>query len=125
MRDWLGLAVATLAVAALAVGPAGAFALRPFATETAPEIAGLTAAQEATALGRGANLGGLLEAPAEGAWGLTLSEAMFKAAADGGFNTIRLPVRFSNHASARPPYTLDEPFMQRVDFAVNQALSNG
>lgn len=104
---------------------AGEFAFTPFAAENAPEVAGLTAAAQSTALGRGVNLGGLLDAPSEGAWGLTLSEEMFAAVAAGGFDTIRLPVRFSNHAGATEPYALDEAFMQRVDFAVRQALGNG
>lgn len=121
-----GLALA-LGFFLAAIGAAGAadFVLTPFAPNGAPEIAGLTAAAEAAALGRGANIGGVLEAPAEGAWGLSLSKQMFEAAAAGGFNTIRLPVRFSNHAAPTAPYALDEAFMQRVDFAINEALSNG
>lgn len=121
-----GLALAGLLLfGSLGSAVAGEFALVPFAPASAPDIAGLTAASESAALGRGANIGGVLDAPNEGAWGLSLSKQMFTAAASGGFNTIRLPVRFTNHAAATAPYGLDEAFMQRVDFAINQALGNG
>jgi endoglucanase len=101
------------------------YALTPFSVVQAPEIDGLSAAEAARSLGRGASLGGVLEAPSEGAWGLFLTPEMFKAVAEGGFDTIRLPARFSNHAETVAPYRLDEAFARRVDFAVNQALSNG
>src|SRR5690606_30629537 len=42
----------------------------------------------------------------------------------GGFQTIRLPVRFSSHSALSAPYELDEDFMKRVDFAINNALSH-
>lgn len=121
-----GPALACLLLLAATVSTQAAdFALVPFAPTNAPEIAGLTAAKEAAALGRGANFGGL-EAPSEGAWGgIDISEDEFVAAAQGGFSTVRLPVRFSNHAAANAPYKLDEAFMQRVDFAIEQALGNG
>ena len=115
------LVVLTL-LAAIGVGRAGE--LVPFAEPMAPDIPGLTAHAMNQAVGRAANLGGTLDAPSEGAWGITLSERMFEAASEAGFDTIRLPVRFSNHAEAAPPYRLDEAFMRRVDFAIDNALAN-
>jgi endoglucanase len=75
-------------------------------------------------LGRGINLGNALEAPAEGAWGVTLKAGYFKAIKDAGFDTVRLPVRWSAHAGESSPYTLDPKFAARVDWAVEQALAN-
>ena len=98
---------------------------QPGLEAAAPELPELTAASMAEALGRGVNFGGTLEAPQEGAWGITLNERMFEAVREGGFQTIRLPVRFSNHAAAVAPYTLDESFLQRVDFAIAEALEQG
>src|SRR5262245_51928059 len=49
-------------------------------------------------LGRGINLGNALEAPKEGEWGVKLKAEYFKTIKDAGFATVRLPVRWSNHA---------------------------
>src|SRR5262245_62600536 len=75
-------------------------------------------------LGRGLNLGNALEAPREGAWGVTLKAEYFKAIKDAGFDTVRLPVKWSAHAAADAPYTIDPKLAARVDWAVDQALAN-
>lgn len=74
-------------------------------------------------LGRGVNMGNALDAPSEGAWGFTLEEKYFQAVKDAGFNSVRIPVRWSTHAMTEPPYTIDPNFLKRVDWAVNCALS--
>jgi endoglucanase len=75
-------------------------------------------------LGRGINLGNALEAPSEGEWGVRLKAEYFKAIKDAGFDTVRLPVRWSAHAGAAAPYTIDAKFAARVDWAIEQALAN-
>ena len=75
-------------------------------------------------IGRGINLGNALEAPKEANWGVRLKEQYFQLIADAGFDSVRIPVRWSDHAEARPPYTIDPAFFARVDWAVEQALSN-
>lgn len=75
--------------------------------------------------GRGINLGNALEAPYEGAWGVTLEEDYFQAVAAAGFESVRLPVRWSAHADAAAPYAIDSKFFARVDWAVDQALGRG
>jgi len=77
------------------------------------------------ALGRGMNLGNALEAPEEGAWGVRVKPEYFTAIKQAGFQTVRLPVKWSAHAESKPPYTLDPQFADRVDRAVDQALANG
>jgi endoglucanase len=79
----------------------------------------------ARSLGRGINFGNMLDAPREGDWGLTLREEFFMRAQEAGFNTVRLPVRWSNHAQGSAPYRIDEDFFRRVDFAIEQALARG
>jgi len=74
-------------------------------------------------LGRGINLGAALEAPSEGAWGVTLKADYFQAIEDAGFNSVRIPIRWSAHALPDPPYTIDPAFFERVDWAIDQALS--
>lgn len=81
------------------------------------------AASAARALGRGVNLGNILEAPVEGLWGLRLNDALFDAARASGATTIRLPIRWSSHAGATQPYTINADFLARVDYAVDAALS--
>ncbi len=76
-------------------------------------------------LGRGVNLGNALEAPREGEWGVTLEENDFRLIAEAGFDSIRLPTRWSAHAATEAPYTIDPAFFERVDWAIDQALSRG
>jgi len=75
-------------------------------------------------LGRGINLGNALEAPKEGAWGVTLKAEYFKAIKDAGFDSVRLPVKWSAHAQETAPYTIDPMFFERVVWAIDQALAN-
>ncbi len=76
-------------------------------------------------LGRGINLGNALEAPSEGEWGVTLKESYFAAIKKAGFHSVRLPVKWSNHAAKEAPYTIEPKFLARVDWAVEQAKKNG
>jgi endoglucanase len=76
-------------------------------------------------LGRGVNLGNALEAPKEGEWGVTLQEDYFQEIKAAGFNSVRIPIRFSSHAEAEAPYTIAPEFMARVDWVVENALDQG
>jgi endoglucanase len=76
-------------------------------------------------LGRGVNLGNALEAPHEGAWGITLKPDYFQQIKQAGFDSVRIPIRWSAHAQEQPPYEIDQAFFNRVDWAIQQALSNG
>ncbi len=75
-------------------------------------------------LGRGVNLGNALEAPTEGAWGVVLKEEYFSIIKQAGFNSVRLPVRWSGHALAEKPYTINPEFFKRVDWAIDCAIKN-
>ncbi len=74
-------------------------------------------------LGRGVNLGNALEAPNEGDWGVTLYEEYFALIEQGGFDSVRIPIRWSAHVATRSPYAIAPAFFERVDWAVEQALS--
>jgi endoglucanase len=76
-------------------------------------------------LGRGVNLGNALDAPKEGAWGVTLKEDYFKTIKAAGFDSVRIPVSWSTHAGAQPPFAIEPAFFSRVDWAIDQALANG
>lgn len=76
------------------------------------------------ALGRGINLGNALEAPKEGDWGLTLEAGYFKLIKDAGFQTVRVPVKWSAHAAKDAPFTIEPKFFERIDWVLDQAEAN-
>lgn len=76
----------------------------------------------AARLGAGVNLGNALEAPREGEWGLRLEEWNFAEIAAGGFDHVRVPIRWNAHASPIAPYAITPAFFDRIDWVVDQAL---
>jgi endoglucanase len=76
-------------------------------------------------LGRGINLGNALEAPSEGAWGLTLKAEYFDRIKEAGFQSVRIPIRWATHTGPGPDFNVDPAFFDRVDWAIDQALSRG
>ena len=91
----------------------------------APPGASASASATAAALGRGVNFGNMFEAPTEGAWGLTVTDDFIDKAAAAGFKSVRLPVRWSNHASTDAPFTIDPAFLGRIDGVVDKLLAKG
>lgn len=87
------------------------------------DTAGPYATRPLLELQRGVNFGNMLEAPFEGAWGLTVQESFFDHVVTMGMDHIRLPVSWTHHASQSPPYTIDPVFMDRVAWCVDQALA--
>lgn len=75
-------------------------------------------------LARSVNLGNALEAPNEGDWGVTLQDNYFSTIVQAGFTAVRIPIRWSAHASENPPYSIDPKFMVRTEWAVKKALQN-
>jgi endoglucanase len=96
----------------------------PMPNDAAPG-ASASATATAAAIGRGVNFGNMFEAPTEGAWGLTVTDDFIDKATATGFNSVRLPVRWSNHASAEAPFTIDPAFMARVETVVDKLLAKG
>ena len=96
----------------------------PMANDKAPG-ASAKAQQVAKDLGRGINFGNMLDAPNEGDWGLTVRPDFLDAVTQAGFQTVRLPVRWSNHAATKPPFRLDVAFTNRVEGIVDKLLVKG
>lgn len=71
---------------------------------------------------RGVNMGNALEAPREGEWGVYIRDEYFSIIREAGFDTVRIPIRWSAHAEERPPYKIDEEFFRRVDHIIGKAL---
>lgn len=99
----------------------------PSVTQIKPEInpSDWEISKQNQLLGRGINLGNALEAPKEGDWGGILKESYFSHIKELGFQSVRIPVRWSGHCNQTAPYTIDETFFQRVIWAVDQSLNNG
>ena len=87
----------------------------PFVFGVAPAAAGR--------FKKGINLGNRMEAPKEGDWGGVIRAEDFPFIARRGFDHVRIPIRFSGHAQATAPYTIDSAFFTRVDTVVNQATA--
>ena len=88
-------------------------------TPTQPKVDAFAMNQK---LGRGINLGNALEAPKEGDWGVRIKDDYFQIIRDAGFNSVRIPVRWSNHTLKKMPNVIDKNFFARVDEVVEQAL---
>jgi len=93
---------------------------------TAP-VASDAARAAALAIGRGVNFGNMLDAPTEGAWGLTAEDRFIALIGNSkpAIQSVRLPVRWSNHASADTQATIDPAFMERVASVVDKLLARG
>ena len=76
-------------------------------------------------IGRGINLGNMLESPKRRAWGAQLEEKYFDLIKEAGFSSVRIPCRWSDYAAEKPPYQIEPKFLERGDWAIEQTLSRG
>jgi len=77
-------------------------------------------------IGKCVNMGNMLEPPTEGAWGgRPIADDDFQTIRAAGFDSVRIPVRWSSHAQAAAPYTIDPVFMARVKHVVGLAEAAG
>jgi endoglucanase len=78
------------------------------------------------AVGKCMNMSNMLDAkPNEGSWGAKIAEDDFRIIKAAGFTTVRIPVRWSEHADAQPPYSIDPAFLKRVHHVVDLATAAG
>lgn len=66
-------------------------------------------------LGRGVNLGNMLEAPPNAGWGIPVDHAWLPKIRAAGFDSIRLPVRWSSYADEGPSAKLQPEILAKVD----------
>lgn len=111
--------ISFLAAAALAAFACAADAAPQACFSVTPETCAT-----ARHLGRGINMGNMLDAPREGDWGVKLEPAYIDKVA-GAFTTVRVPVRWSNHAAPTADATIDPAFARRVDQVVDAFLAKG
>lgn len=79
----------------------------------------------ASPVGKCMNMGGALEAPSEGDWGYKIRARDFKTLKQAGFDTVRIPIKWSGHAQANAPYTIDPRLLNRVGQVADQAQAAG
>lgn len=95
----------------------------------------LTSEQLMKFMGQGWNLANTMESCAivgaesvtdyETGWGaVQTSASIIKGVKDGGFNTVRIPVAWSNMVSDDGTYTISEGYLTRVEQIVNWCLQN-
>ena len=74
-------------------------------------------------LGRGVNFGNCFESPNEGAWGIRAKEEYFDIIKQAGFNSVRLPVKWTGHTMAENPNMIEPNFLKRIDEVIGYAIS--
>ena len=74
-------------------------------------------------VGRCVNMANHLESPNEGDWGRKVGDDDFATIAAAGFNTVRIPIRWTGHAGKRAPFTIDPLFLARVNRLIDLALA--
>ncbi len=69
----------------------------------------------------GISIGNGLDSPLAEDWGVTVTNDLIREIKDKGFDSVRLPVRFSDYIDEN--YKLDEEFMMEIDGYINYAIS--
>jgi endoglucanase len=65
-----------------------------------------------------------LNAPNEGDWTYRIQKSHIEAVARAGFDSVRIPIAWSEHAAYTAPYTIEPAFFARIDEVVSQSLDN-
>ncbi len=76
-------------------------------------------------LGRGINLGNFLEVPRDQTWDIDLRLDHLDKIKQAGFDSIRIPVKWSDYAAKESPYTIEEDFAKKVDSYLDRAEKVG
>jgi len=124
---WLAISVVVLAgcVASPPAIDAGLSNYPASAQAAVPTPASRATRAAFARLGPGINFGNMLDAPSEGAWGSRVQDHYAAMVWQAGFRHVRLPVRWSAHASRDAQARIDADFMARVDSVVTRLLDQG
>jgi endoglucanase len=72
-------------------------------------------------IGRGINMGNMFESPRGRFWGV-LEVGYFDLIKEAGFDSVRLPVRWSDYTAADAPYLIEPDFLAQIDTVIEEAL---
>ncbi|MFD5317052.1 cellulase family glycosylhydrolase [Streptomyces sp. NPDC127098] len=116
------LGLSAIPATALATAPGGAQAAE---RERSPRVS--TAEETVAAMQPGWNVGNTLDAiPDETSWGNPrITRELLAAIHDQGFNSLRLPVTWTDHQGGAPDYPIDPAWLDRVEEVVDMALDEG
>lgn len=76
-------------------------------------------------LGRGINLGNFFEVPRDQSWGVKIVEDHLELIKSAGFDSIRLPVKWSDYAATERPFVIEPQFFLRIDRWLDRAEKVG
>jgi len=71
------------------------------------------------------NMGNALEAPNGAPWGRNYAKEDYQRIKQAGFDTVRIPVRWSDYTGPAPDYRIHPDFAELVDNNLKWALSSG
>lgn len=71
------------------------------------------------------NMGNALEAPNGATWGRLYGSEDYQRIAEAGFDTVRIPVRWSDYTGPAPDYRIHPDFADLVDQNLSWALESG
>ena len=110
---WAGIRMLSATTNAQAASPAhGQVAMSPYQGGSMP-------------IKRCMNMGGALEADNEGDWGYKIRRKDFQALKRAGFDTVRVPIKFSAHTGGYTPYDISPDLFKRVDEVIDWAIIEG
>ncbi|WP_405577719.1 cellulase family glycosylhydrolase [Streptomyces sp. NBC_01092] len=129
LRLAVGTPLALIAAGVIAYGTV----FGAFGDDAKPEASAATAPVPDSAMAAvaamqpGWNLGNTLDAiPDETSWGQPrTTKALLDKIRAQGFNSIRIPVTWSDHQGAAPNYTIDPAYLSRVRQVVDWAIDEG
>ena len=80
---------------------------------------------EAFDMQRCVNMGNSLDAPRNEPWGKPINVDHFSMIRAKGFDTVRIPVRWSDYVGAGPDFKIEPDFMNKVSSIVDAAIEQG
>ncbi|MGN0145151.1 MAG: cellulase family glycosylhydrolase, partial [Clostridium sp.] len=69
------------------------------------------------------NIVNVFEAPKDSPWYVTMKAEYFDVIKDAGFDSIRLPIRFSDYVD-KETYIFDKEFINEMDYFIDYALQD-
>ncbi|MAP96493.1 MAG: glycoside hydrolase [Ponticaulis sp.] len=114
-----------LIMAIIGIGVGGYLFLRNKSEAQSAGLPGTPIQAPPSPVGKCVNLGNALEAPNEGDWGYKIRNSDLQMIRELGFDTVRVPIKWSAHTDLRAPYKIDDRLFQRVDTVIQQALAAG
>lgn len=94
-------------------------------TKVAAPAAAQLAFERNRRLGKGLNLNGYVDGNPVDGNDAPMTEADFKAIAEAGFQSVRIPTKWVAHCAKQAPYTIDKDFFDKMDWTIAQCFKNG